>query len=122
MDMNEVQQIADHYDFRPIRKGENETSYRHALATFLRREGHIIEAYEVASGKRWDQDDATATSILGAVSKTMQSREYPGDELGTDFAAGVIAAKPEQDDGLGSALNALGTEAFAAFIAGMFGK
>lgn len=122
MDKSEIVAIAKHYGFRAIADGENETSYRRALATFLRRNGHIIEAHEVASGKRWDQDKHTALGIVGAVSKARQGKEYPVDELGTDYAAGVLATTPQENDGLGEALNALGAEGFAAIFAAMFRK
>ena len=121
MDTNEVGQIANYYGFRPIKSGESEHAYRQALARFLHDNGHIIEAHEVASGKRWDEDEHTATGILGAVSKAMQDKSYPVDELGSDYAAGVLVQAAEQDD-LKAALDALGSESFAALIAGMFGK
>ena len=88
-------------------KDETDKAYRSRLAGELRRRGKIIEAHEIASGRRWDDPEQGPTGpmagIYGAIAQTMQGFEYsPYDserQVEDDIAAGVVVMQPRDRSG-----------------------
>ena len=79
-------------------KGESDYDYRSAVAGELRRTGHLIEAHEALSGRRYDDPNqgpmGPMTGLIGAMAKALQGIEhYPGDserEIGSDIVARIL--------------------------------
>ena len=113
-------------------QGESEDAFKNRVAGVLRKEGSIIEAHEVFSGRRYDDPDQGPTGpmagIFGAVAQAMQGREYsptdPERQIGDDIAAGLLVQRRE--DSTESALTAifgvLGPRTGMDFIEAMRGK
>lgn len=77
---------------------ESDGAFQARVANTLRRQGHIIEAHEVHSGRLYDDPEGDAmTGIAGAIAKAMQGKDYPDDEVGTDIAAGAVITEPEDN-------------------------
>jgi len=83
------------------------------VAEELRRQGHIIEAHEAYSGRRYDDPTQGPTGlmvgIIGAVAQAMQGREYspndPERQIGDDIVAGVYVQN--KDDGFTEVLRTI---------------
>lgn len=89
----------------PQEEGESDTHYRDRVAGKLRADGEIVEAHEVASGRRWDDPEQGAAGplagIFGAAAQALRGYDYsPSDpirQIGDDIAAGVVVT--HQDPG-----------------------
>jgi len=96
-----ARQYGEHYEI-PQQKDELDSAYRSRVAGELRRQGNVIEAHEVFSGRRHDDPNQGPTGpmagIFGAVAQAMQGREYSPDDperrISNDIAAGVIVRSP----------------------------
>ena len=102
----EARMYGEYYGITQAEDEGNE-AYRSRVAGELRKQGKIIEAHEVASGRRWNDPDQGPTGpmagIFGAVAQAMQGIEYspddPEQQIGDDIAAGVVAMAPKDNSG-----------------------
>ena len=83
---------------------ESDHAYRSRVAGELHKQGSIIEAQEVASGRRWDDPEQSETTgpmmgIIGATALAMQGICYsPGDherQISDEIVAGVVVTAEE---------------------------
>ena len=83
----------------PQVEDETDSAYRSRISGVLRAQGRIIEAHEVASGRRYNDPEQGPTGpmvgIMGAVAQALGDRRpysrNPESQVGDDIAAGVIA-------------------------------
>lgn len=87
--------------------GEGDSAYRSRVATALREQGHIIEAHEAYNNALYNDSPDAMTDIMGAVAQAMNRRNYSGNPIGNDIAAGVVAQSPKRNNDLGMLLLAL---------------
>ena len=99
--MNEIaEQRAREFGITGQQAGESDCAFGHRVALELRCAGHIIEAHEAESGHLYDDPQGDAmTGIMGAVAQTMQGRNYSGDQIDNDHAAGAVASHPRDEAG-----------------------
>lgn len=103
----------------PQAEGEADEAYRNRVAGELRRQGKIIEAHEVASGRRWDDPEqglgGPMTGIVGAMAQIMNGNEYsphdPQRQIGDDIAAGIVAThRDHSGEAIAALFDAVGPE------------
>lgn len=97
---------------------ESDSAYRSRVAGELRRQGHIIEAHEAFSGRRYDDPEqgpsGAMTGIFGAVVQKLQGTEYSPDDperqIGDDIAVGAVVRYKDnnRDSALSSLFDILG--------------
>lgn len=102
----------------PQQEAESDFRYRDRIAGVLRDEGRIIEAHEVASGRRYDDpeqgDRGPMVGIVGALAQALAGHNYspydPERQVGDDIAAGVTATTPRDpgEETLARMFNLLG--------------
>lgn len=96
-------QRAEWFGVEKQRDGEPDGAYRSRVAGELRAKGHIIEAHEAQSNALYDDPNGGAiTGIMGAVAQAMDGRNYSGDKIGNDIAAGIVSQAPKRNDGFAS--------------------
>ncbi len=91
-----TKQRAQEFGIEPQRKSESNLAFRNRVANTLRSMGHIIEAHEAYNNCLYD-DPKAATGIMGAVARAVQGREYSGNQIDNDIAAGAVINKPEDE-------------------------
>lgn len=92
-------QYARWYDIPPQAEGESDSAFTSRVSGALRDAGHIIEAHEVHTNKRYDEEGSSAMDgILGAVAMALRGVDYgrKGSALvGDEIAAGIVKQSPE---------------------------
>ena len=76
----------------------SDKDYRIKVSTYLKKEGHLIEAHEAFTGKRYDDPDqgpfGPMSGLIGATAKALQNKEFfPNDlerQLENDAQVGFI--------------------------------
>jgi hypothetical protein len=114
-----VRTTASYYGYGPQREGQSDDDYRTEVALKLRQEGKLIEAHEIAQGRRYEADDGSfdpgvMLGVIGATHEALNG-ERPwsnrGDAVfGDDIAAGGIVSQPDPHAALRQAFDMLGPE------------
>ena len=90
-------QRADWFGIPKQQDGESNQTYRDRVASAIRAKGHIIEAHEAQTNALYDDPNGGAmTGIMGAMAQALEGRNYGGDQIDNDIAAGVVAQAPKQ--------------------------
>ncbi len=112
-------------------EGESFKQFQDRVAIELRRQGQIIEAHEVFSGKRWDDENQNPLTgplagTIGAIinegrSKTLH-QDDPFRQIGDEIALGATAIAPENPlhKVIRQTFDALGPELGAQLLLGEF--
>lgn len=100
--MDDVREHAKYYGITEQAEGETDAEFRGRVAGVLRDQGHIIEAHEIFTGRRYDAEDGqdVVTGIMGALAQAMQGVDYHSTgerRLGDDFAAGTLIQNPKPE-------------------------
>jgi hypothetical protein len=106
-----------HFNIKRDKK-ESDYDYRSKVAGELRKQGHLVEAHEAFSGRRYDDPDqgtlGPMTGILGAAAKAAQGIEFsPNDyerQIGDDLGAGIIVKNGNRNKGLENMFKIFGPE------------
>jgi hypothetical protein len=93
---DQARDCAEYYQIPGQRENESESAFCARVAGRLREMGHIVEAHEIVTGKRFDEAGGgqVMTGLTGALAMAFQDRQYSHEGrrmLGDDFAAGTIA-------------------------------
>lgn len=101
--MHDVIEMANYLGLDPQAAGESERDFRLRVAAELRARGQIVEAHEIACGRRFDDPDASPmgslgsplTGVAGAIAAALGGIDY-GDRSRVDDEAviGALALAP----------------------------
>ena len=86
-------EYAEYYGLQAQQQDESDPGFRGRVATALREQGHIIEAYEAYHDERYETSDNVMTGILGATAQAMEGTNYGGNPVGNDIAAGLYVSE-----------------------------
>lgn len=115
----------------PRRKKESDYDYKSRVAGELRSQGHLIEAHEASSGRRYDDPEQSningpMTGIFGALAKALKGVEYspndPERQIGDDICAGILVQHQRKDDGLENIFKVFGVEGGMDIIEALSGR
>lgn len=91
-----TEERAKEFGIQQQRENETHSAFRYRVSERLRQMGYIIEAHEAQTDHLYDDPNGNAMiGITGAVAKSIQRKHYPGSEVATDIAAGVVVSEPE---------------------------
>lgn len=117
----DVQVYIDAHGLKPMGSDESETQVRDRVAVWLRERGCLIEAQEVAQGRRWDSfgdgPSPVVAGVAGAIAVELGiARRLPGSarrQLDDEVPIGFLAASPPNParEALGRAFDLLGPAA-----------
>lgn len=94
------------------REGKSEKTFFLRVATRLREDGKIIEAHEIVADARYETSDQVMDGVMGACAKALQGRDYSGDPVGSDIAAGICFKNPGLEIGISPQMASLIVELF----------
>jgi hypothetical protein len=102
-------ELAAYYRIQAQRTDEGDHAFCQRVAGRLRKMGHVVEAHEIACGRRFDEagGESVLAGLSGAVALALDGRRYSRNGeamLGDEFAAGTIARNPKPQMTPGMAL------------------
>lgn len=103
-------EYAQVYKIEAQKEDESDVAFRGRVAGILRDAGKIIEAHEALNNELFDQSDDVMAGLLGAAAQALQGKDYGvkgEDQVGIDFAAGVISQKPKNESSLAELMLAI---------------
>lgn len=82
--MSDLDDYVSYYGFEPQSVSETDRDFRVRIAGALRARGNVIEAHEVLQGRRYDDPDQGALSVIDGVVGATLSALGQGPRLSSD--------------------------------------